>query len=143
MSVLLVVADNLQEAENKISDTLDYLELGIEESEIYSLLNDIKPHLDKIDKGCADDFLYNLEIYGEETLSKDRIKNYLRLSEVLINDKIINYLDSNNIFINYYLNYSETDIPLKREDYIQFANKLGSICNQALKDNKTVFVFGE
>ena len=85
MAVSLIVAKNEKEMESIPFQSRNYLSVGIEEKEIYDLIRDIKGYLDDIDYGCADDFLYKLEIYGEEILSKDRVENYLRLSKVLLN----------------------------------------------------------
>lgn len=139
MAVILVVAKDLEEAERK-EQSRNCLLLSIEENEIYMFFNDIKFYLDEIDKGCADDFLYKLEIYGTEQLSKERIENYLKLSKVMLNEKVINQLEEYKKFDGYYLCYNR---PLKKEDYIKFANDLNNMCQQALEENKTIFVFGE
>lgn len=138
MAVILVVSD-LEEAARK-EQSRNCLAFSIEENEIYMFFHDIKFYLDEIDKGCADDFLYKLEIYGTETLSKERIKNYLKLSEVMLNEKVINHFEKYKKFKGYYSCYNR---PLKKEDYIKFANDLNYLCQQALEENKKIFVFGE
>ncbi len=142
MAVLLVVAKDQKEADSVTTQSRNYVSIGIEEKEIYGLINDIKWCLDKIDEGCADDFLYKLEIYGEEILSKERVEKYLNLSEVLLNEEVIRYLEENNVFEKYRAYYGDSTC-LKKEDYIGFANVLKKICIQALEENKKIFVIGE
>ena len=119
MAVLLIVANDQKDIENMTLQNCNYLSLGIEEKEIYQLLIDIKWYLDKIDRGCSDDFLFKLEIYGEEILSKERIENYLNFSKVLLKEELIRFLEDNDVFKNYYLYYNEEE-SMKKENYINY-----------------------
>lgn len=140
MAIELVVAKDLEEANYNRWKGKDCLVFCIEEKTIYDFLNVIKGDLDKIDKGCAGDFLYKLEIYGEGVLSKDRIREYLKLSEVMLNKQLIDFLVKDKKFEGYYIDYGKK---LDKESYIEFANTLKRICTVALEENKELFVIGD
>lgn len=140
MAIELVVAKDWEEANYNRWNSKNCLVFCIEENTIYSFLDDIKFCLDKIDKGCADDFLYKLEIYGREILSKDRVKKYLKLSEVMLDEHVINSLVEYDKFEGYYIDHSKK---LDERNYIEFANTLKKICTKALEEDKKIFVIGE
>lgn len=132
MAVLFVVAGNWNEVNEHCSNEDNVTLLEIEDGELYDHLSKMEDVLNKIKLGCADDFLHHLCIYGTEVLSKKRIKNYLKLTDILLSEEFEQYLD-----------YYTSDTSLNKNDLFFFATSLKACCEKALNEKKPIFVIGE
>ena len=103
------------------------------EDDLDNFIQVIKEHVDVLCKDCTE-VLLGIDPYGDKILSVEEIKKLLILGQNLLDNELIEHLRYEKLFIRY---------DIDEKDYMKFAKDMIEVCNESLREGKTLISLGD